>query len=80
MLTQKKGKPARLYILEDDEKLLDKLAEHTGLAQTSVMTFLISAGLKACAEIGYRLPLPLKFQIVNGSDRIEPREPAKGRK
>lgn len=67
MLTQKKGKPARLYILEDDEKLLDKLSQQTGVAQTTIMTLIVSAGLKCCAENGYRLPLPLKFEMAPGS-------------
>lgn len=66
MLTQKKGKQVRLYILEDDEASLDKLSEATGLDVTAIMTFLVSAGIKACSEAGNRLPLPLKFHISEG--------------
>lgn len=64
MLSHKKGKPSRLYILEDDEAALEKLCESTGLTSTMVMTLLVSAGLKAACENNYRLPLPLKFKIV----------------
>jgi hypothetical protein len=63
MLTQKKGKHVRLYILEEDEPLLEKLAAATGLTQTMVLTVVVSAGIKACAADGDRLPLPLKFKI-----------------
>jgi len=67
VLTQQKGKKVRLYILEDDEPALDKLSEATGLDVTTIMTFLVSAGIKASVEAGYRLPLPLKFQILEDS-------------
>ena len=64
MLTQKKGKQVRLYILEGDESKLDELSEATGLDVTTIMTFIVSAGVKACASAGNRLPLPLKFELV----------------
>jgi hypothetical protein len=66
MLTQQKGKQVRLYILEDDEARLDKLSEATGVNVTTAITLIVSAGLKACEGIGYRLPLPLRFQIAEG--------------
>ena len=68
MLTHKKGKPSRLYILEDDESSLAKLCESTGLTSTMVMTLLVSAGLKAAVENNYRLPLPLRFRISQEAD------------
>jgi len=63
MLTQKKGKHVRLYILEDDEKPLESLAQTVGLSQTAVLTVLLSAALKVCVESGNKMPLPLKLQI-----------------
>jgi hypothetical protein len=63
MASQKKGKHVRLYILEEDEEPLEKLASATGLSQTMVLTMLVSAGLRACTEAGRRMPLPLKFGI-----------------
>ena len=66
MLTQQKGKQVRLYILEDDEARLDKLSGATGVNVTTAITLIVSAGLRACEEAGFRLPLPLKFQITEG--------------
>lgn len=70
--TAQKGKHVRLYILEDDEAPLEKLAGVIGLTQTAILTILISAGIKACVESGNRLPLPLKFQIVEGALEASP--------
>jgi len=70
MLTQQKGKQVRLYILEDDEPALDKLSVATGLDVTTIMTLLVSAGIKACTADGNRLPLPLKFQVIEGLQEI----------
>ena len=72
MLTQKKGKHVRLYVLEEDEPLLEKLASATGLTQTMVLTVIVSAGIKACSQLGNRLPLPLKFQILEGAAEKDP--------
>ena len=68
MLIQKKGKQVRLYILEDDEPILDKLSEATTLDTTTIMTLLVSAGLKACSANGNRIPLPLKFAVTSNAE------------
>jgi len=79
MVSQKKGKHVRLYVLEEDEAPLEKLAETTGLTQTMILTKLVSAGLKCCTEQGYRLPLPLKFEMAESIPEAE-RTVTKGRR
>ena len=73
---QKKGKHVRLYILEEDEPLLEALAEATRLSQTAIMTLLVSAGLKACAENGNRIPLPLSFEVLGPTSPYRMNEPS----
>lgn len=63
MLTQTKGKQVRLYVYKEDEGALDQLSKATGLNVTTIMTMIVSAGLKAASEAGNRLPLPLKFKL-----------------
>jgi hypothetical protein len=68
MTTAKKSKRAWLYLSEEDQQRLKKLVEAVGtLNEAMVLSALASAGLKACEEIGNRMPLPLKFKIVEGS-------------
>lgn len=62
--TQKKGKPVRLYVYEEDEPLLNSLIEATGLSGTMIMSVIVSSGLRACAGAGNRMTLPLKFVIA----------------
>lgn len=66
--TQKKGKAARLYIGDDEDHILREIAVATNLSQTMVMSQIMAAGLRACSEAGNRLPLPLKFKIVDAVD------------
>lgn len=73
--SSQKGKHVRLYILEDDELPLEKLAQATRLTQTAILTILVSAGLKACVEAGNRLPLPLKFEITEGDPQMNEPNP-----
>lgn len=68
MTTEKKGTAARLYIGDAEIKILKELSEATNLSQTMVMSQIVTAGLRACAEAGNRLPLPLSFQIVGPND------------
>ena len=63
VLSTQKGKQVRLYILEDDEARLDKLSKTTGVNVTTIMTLIVSAGLKACELNNYRMPLPLQFRV-----------------
>ena len=68
MSTAKKGKAARLYIGDEEEPLLETLAEATGLSQTMVMSLIVNAGLRSCRDAGNRLPLPLRFEIVEAAE------------
>lgn len=42
------------------------------LSEAAVLTTLVESALKACIEAGYRMPLPLKFQIVEGLEKDPP--------
>jgi hypothetical protein len=67
MNAQKKSTRSWLYLNDEDEARLDKLVAAVGtLNEATVLSAIASAGLRACEEIGNRLPLPLKFQIVEG--------------
>lgn len=67
MPTQKKSKRAWLYLAEDDLTRLEKLVSALGtLSEAAVLSTLASAGLKACEKLGNRMPLPLRFQVVEG--------------
>jgi len=66
---QSTQKPKRVwaYVNEDDGGALDKLSEVTGLEIVTILGVLVSAGVKAAVEAGYRLPLPLKLTVVEPS-------------
>lgn len=61
--TQKKGKPVRLYVFEEDEPRLEAMMKATGLTGTMVLSILVSSGLKALCDAGNRMPLPLRFVL-----------------
>ena len=74
-----KPKRAWLYLSEEDKSRLNKIVNSVGtLNDATVLTMLAAAGLRSCEEIGYRLPLPLKFK-VSESDVIESIEPTEVR-
>jgi len=73
MTIQKKSQRKWLYLDEQDLVRLSKLVEAVGtLNDAVVLSALASAGLKACEGLGYRLPLPLKFEVAEG---VEPEKP-----
>lgn len=57
----------RLYLNDEDAGLMLKAAEVTELSQAEVMSKLLSAALRAIAKNDFRMPLPLKFEIVEPS-------------
>jgi hypothetical protein len=69
----KKGKAARLYILEEDEPRLDELCKRTRLSITDALTMIVSAGLTALEENEYRVSLPLKFRVSEESEKLTPK-------
>ena len=72
MNAQKKSTRSWLYLNEEDSARLDKLVAAVGsLNEATVLSAIASAGLKACEGLGNRLPLPLKFQIVEGVPETE---------
>jgi hypothetical protein len=74
MAIEKKAKRLWVYLSEEDATRLDRLVNALGsLNAITVLTALASSGLKACEEAGNRLPLPLKFQIVEGVPEKPPR-------
>ena len=82
MAIQKKAKRSWVYLSEDDAGRLDKLVSALGtLNEVTILTALASSGLKACEDAGNRLPLPLKFQIVEEPSPLPtPRATAKARR
>jgi hypothetical protein len=73
-MSQKKGKPVRLYIREEDEPVLAEFGRLTGLSDTSIMTMLLSAAFRAVKDANYRLPLPLSFKAFDADLAANPRE------
>lgn len=69
-----KRKQVRIYLDAESEKDFGKLVEAIGsMSESAVMTVLVSAALRACVDRGYRMPLPLKFQIREGLEDQKPR-------
>jgi hypothetical protein len=60
-----KRKQVRMYLSDEDERRLKELAEAIPvLSEAMIASTILSAGLAACSSMGNRLPLPLKFQII----------------
>lgn len=64
MPTPTKGSARRVYLQDDELKALNAITEAVGLPQTEVLRQFIRAGIQASKEAGNRLPLPLKFAII----------------
>ena len=63
-MSLKKAKRTWVYVSEEDQPRLQALVKAVGsLNETMILGAIASARLKACEEIGYRLPLPLKFEV-----------------
>ena len=61
-----KRKQVRVNLSIEAEEQLSKLhSAIESLSETDIMTTILAAGLKACAQNGYRMPLPLKFKIAD---------------
>jgi hypothetical protein len=60
----------KLWIDSADLAHLKKLSERTGLPQTEIMSRIVHSGIEALTKAGYRLNLPLVFNM--GSDLAEP--------
>jgi hypothetical protein len=62
-----KPKQVRVYLNPQNEEMLRSLAANVEeLSESQIATMLLSAGLKACADAGNRMPLPLKFEMSEG--------------
>ena len=74
MAIQKKAKRSWVYLSEEDTVRLDNLVKALGtLNEVTILTALASSALRACEDLGNRMPLPLKFQIVEGIPEKPPR-------
>lgn len=78
MATQTKGNVLRLYVKDEDLEGLKAITEAVEISQTEVMSRIMTAGIRALHEAGNRLPLPLKFQIVEGVPEMPRIRPRKG--
>jgi hypothetical protein len=62
-----KRKQVRIYLDAEKQAQFEKLVERIGsMSESVVMTALVSSAVEACVEAGYRMPLPLNFQIEEG--------------
>jgi hypothetical protein len=64
MAAQTKGNVLRLYVKDEDLEGLKAITEAVEISQTEVMSRIMTAGIRALREAGNRLPLPLKFQVL----------------
>jgi hypothetical protein len=64
MATQTKGNTLRLYLRDDELELLQKLTEVLEIPQTEIMSRIMTAGIRAIRDAGNRMPLPLRFGIL----------------
>lgn len=62
-----KGNVLRLYVRDEELKGLKEITDYVEIGQTEVMSRIMTAGIRALVESGNRLPLPLKFQVVDGA-------------
>jgi hypothetical protein len=61
-----KRKQVRIYLGERAEENLAKMVTNiVTQTDTAILTEIVEAGLKACAADGYRLRLPLFFEITD---------------
>ena len=74
-MAETKRNTFRLYLNEEDTELMTRAARTTELSQSELMSKLMSAALRAIARNDNRLPLPLKFQILEGLEDLPIREP-----
>ena len=64
MANSTKGNSLRLYLRDEDLKALSALTEALEISQTEVMSRIMTAGIRALAEQGNRMPLPLRFEVA----------------
>jgi hypothetical protein len=65
------GYSVRLWLGNEELEDVAKTAERTGLKKVEVMNRMMAAAIKAVRENGYRLSLPLEFQIVEEEPSVE---------
>ena len=62
---QLKRKQVRVYLDPDQEKALARVCQIAPtLSESSIMTVLLDGALRAIESNGWKLPLPLRFSIV----------------
>lgn len=60
-----KGLALRVYVRDAELHSLRQLTEEFEIPQTEIMSRILSSGIRALREAGNRMPLPLKFEIVD---------------
>lgn len=59
----KAGYSVRVWLSNDDLERFKNLSEKTDLAQTEIMTKMLHAGMQAVVDDGFRLNLPVEFEV-----------------
>ena len=63
-----KRTPRQLRLDGDTDKEVKKIADVTGLSQIEIIRQAVRAGVQAIKDNNYKLPLPLKLQVVAESE------------
>ena len=61
-----KARQIRVYLRGKEAEMLDELCERTAMKDTAVLSLICAAGLRAAADIDYKVPLALKFRVCDG--------------
>jgi hypothetical protein len=72
MAAQTKGNTLRLYLRDEEMEALQRLTEVLEIPQTEIMSRVMTAGIRALKDAGNRMPLPLKFQVVEAFPAVKP--------
>jgi hypothetical protein len=64
-MSAKKGSAIHLWIQDEQRAQLDKLSERLELPKSEIAGRIMAAGIRALVDAGNRMPLPLRFGILN---------------
>tara|TARA_B100000282_G_C31505822_1_gene387084 strand:+ start:79 stop:327 length:249 start_codon:yes stop_codon:yes gene_type:complete len=68
MSTAVKGYTIRVYVDDEQLKLLKEFSDSTGLSQTNLASLLLGSSLRSIKDNNGRFQMPLRFKICDGLD------------